>query len=66
MKGEMNGRDPLEGIRAVFAARQRPTGPNDPQPGPVTLSKLGRACRDFQLQLTDEPEELLLVIDRLM
>ena len=61
MKGEINGRDPLEEIRAVFAALQRPDGPNDPQPGLVTLSKLHRACKDFQLLLTEE--ELLLMID---
>jgi Ca2+-binding EF-hand superfamily protein len=61
MKGEINGRDPLEEIRAVFAALQRPDGPNDPQAGLVTFSKLRRACKEFQLLLTEE--ELLLMID---
>ncbi len=61
MKGEINGRDPLEEIRAVFFVLQRPIGPNDPQTGLVTLSKLRRACKEFQLLLTDE--ELLLMIN---
>ncbi len=61
MKGEINGRDPLEEIRAVFAVLERQDGPTDPLAGFVTLSKLRRACKEFQLLLTDE--ELLLMID---
>ncbi len=61
MKGEINGRDPLEEIRAVFAALQLPDGHEDVQAGLVTLSKLRRACREFQLHLTDE--ELMMMID---
>jgi Ca2+-binding EF-hand superfamily protein len=61
MKGEINGRDPLEEIRLVFAVLQKPDGPVDEHPDLVTLAKLQRSCRDFQLHLTEE--EQLLMID---
>ncbi len=61
MKGEINGRDPLEEIRLVFAVLKKSDGPDDKHPNMVTLAKLQRACREFQLHLTEE--ELHLMID---
>jgi Ca2+-binding EF-hand superfamily protein len=61
MKGEINGRDPLENIRTIFHVLQTIDCPPDPHPGLVTLNKLQRACNKFQLKLTEE--ELLLMID---
>jgi Ca2+-binding EF-hand superfamily protein len=61
MKGEINGRDPLEEIRLIFTVLQKSEGPEDLHPNIVTLAKLQRACREFQLHLTEE--ELHLMID---
>ncbi len=61
MKGEINGRDPLENIRTIFNVLQKTDCTPDPHPGLVTLNKLQRACNKFQLKLTEE--ELLLMID---
>ena len=61
MKGEINGRDPLENIRAIFYALQESDCDPDLHPGLVTLEKLQRACRKFELKLTDE--ELVLMLD---
>jgi Ca2+-binding EF-hand superfamily protein len=61
MKGEINGRDPLEDIRAIFVVLQTAHSQPDQHPGLVTLSKLQGACNKFELQLTEE--ELMLMID---
>jgi Ca2+-binding EF-hand superfamily protein len=61
MKGEINGRDPLEDIRSIFFVLQKSDTQPDLRPGLVTLEKLERACRKFQLQLTEE--ELILMIN---
>ncbi len=61
MKGEINGRDPLEDIRAIFFVLQHTDSFPDLRPGLVTLDKLQRACNKFQLQLTEE--ELILMIN---
>jgi Ca2+-binding EF-hand superfamily protein len=61
MKGEINGRDHLEDLRAIFSALEKENSPSDPRPGLVTLEKLQRACSKFHLQLTEK--ELILMID---
>jgi Ca2+-binding EF-hand superfamily protein len=54
MKGEINGRDPLEEIRLIFAVLQKSDSLNDQHPDIITLAKLQRSCREFQLHLTKE------------
>ncbi len=61
MKGEINERDHLEDLRAIFSALEKENSPSDPRPGLVTLEKLQRACSKFHLQLTEK--ELILMID---
>ncbi len=73
MKGEINGRDPQEEIRATFAAfsiwHQRKSGnSNFLQCGrddfvvrPITLEMLRRTCREFNVKLTEK--ELVSMIN---
>ena len=60
MKGEINGRDPLEEIRLIFIVLQKSDSPDDQYPNIVTLAKLQRACRQFQLHLTEEELHLMI------
>jgi hypothetical protein len=49
VQGELNGRDPMEEMRAVFAALSRSDG-KDEQEALITHTKLQAACREFEVR----------------
>ncbi len=62
MKGEISGRDPLEEVRAVFAALCRAAPDERPENlQRVTFGKLKAASRDFDVKLSDG--ELRMMIE---
>ena len=48
MKGELNGRSPMDSVLAVFAVMSRSDG-NSQNDGLITLGKLQTTCRDFEV-----------------
>ena len=48
MQGELNGRDPMGEVRAIFSVLSRPNG-DGRHDGLITLSKLQAACHEFEV-----------------
>jgi hypothetical protein len=48
LQGELNGRDPIEELLAVFAALSRSNGKEESD-GLITHVKLESACREFEV-----------------
>ena len=50
MQGELNGRDPMEEVRAIYAVLSRPDG-HERHNNLITLAKLQAACHDFEVRV---------------
>ncbi len=62
MKGEISGRDPLQEVRAVFAALSRSAPDERPEHrGKITFAKLKAACRDFDVKLSDDELRMMIM-----